>query len=138
VLILGSLALWVAPAGCGGDDEPETVTGPGRTATVTAPGRTTTVTAPETTPAPRPSAGDGSCGSAGLDDVRGLRPVSKRGPIGCDDAARVVRDYLDSCAGTDICTIDPGYECQTERFAGDRSDVECSREGSVVRFGFGS
>jgi hypothetical protein len=141
------VSLAVALAGCGADEEDETQTVTEETVTTAtaAPPTSTSPAATNAGPATTGEPGDdspvskrSSCGASERPDVKGLNSLSRRGALDCMGAGRVVRDYLSECAGTDFCTTGGGFDCSTERFAGDASNVECRRGRTEVDFGFGT
>lgn len=124
------VVLSAALAGCGGNDEQEPVTVE----------RTVTTAAPEPEPTASVPAPDepmpARCATEGL-DAPGLTSLAAEG-VECSEAESVLLNWLQGCGGKEgACSPVPGYSCEQERFAGARSDVECVKRNSAVRFSFG-
>jgi hypothetical protein len=133
------LVAGAALAGCGGDDEPDTVTVIERTVTEAAPASTPTATVDEPVPStePEPEAPlVEACPTRGL-DAPGVTALSAQG-VACSEAESVLLNWLQGCGGKDgPCEPVPGYTCEQERFAGARSDVICGSGAATVKFSFG-
>jgi len=76
------------------------------------------------------------CDIEGL-DAPGLVNLAADG-VDCAEAESVLLNWLQGCGGQEgECEPVSGYTCVQERFAGSRSDVECTSGPKAVRFAFG-